>query len=218
VFPRRLYFCQAIEDPDEEPFKSKYAASALLEELEAQLTPLLTKITTTTTAAMEATKLGDDGGEEGANASASADDRDASREALLDVRALITHRRGAIAVDTEEWARGEALLMTALEGLCRPTASSHWSSAECRAALLDTNNLLGVLWTNRSEPDRALPFLRDAQAVYNAHDSSGGGGGGAGGGGGRGAEEGGGGGARTAREEAGYTQTLFYLAQVLGQI
>jgi hypothetical protein len=93
---------QAIDDPDEEPFKSKYAANALLEALDAQLTKLL--LTSTD-------------GADPLNA-ASAD------RALLDVKALVTHRRGALAVDTEEWGKGGTLLMEAKGQLTRIGASS----------------------------------------------------------------------------------------------
>lgn len=180
---------QAIDDPDEEPFRSKYAANALLESLDAQLAPLLLPPAS------------------GADPAAVAE-----RDALLDVRALVTQRRGAIAVDTEDWAKGEPLLMEARAQLARAGASP----SSCRAALLDANNTLGVLWTNRSEPARALTFLRDAETVYDPTRRR------ADSGDGRRDGDGGGGGstgtARTAEEEAGYTQTLFYLAQVLGQL
>ena len=61
-----------------------------------------------------------------------------------------------VAVDTEDWAAGERLLMDARAQLSRDAAGP-----SCRVALLDTNNLLGVLWygLGRShvlglEPDR----------------------------------------------------------------
>jgi hypothetical protein len=81
-----------------------------------------------------------------------------------------------------------------------------YSAAACRAALLDANNMLGVLWTNRAEPERALPFLREAQTVYSEDTP-------------QGRDTVGGGTVsttKTAKEEAGHTQTLFYLAQVGG--
>jgi hypothetical protein len=57
-----------------------------------------------------------------------------------------------------------------------------------------------MLWTNRNEPAKALPFLRDAEGIYKS------------GGGGSGGE------GRTKKEEDGHTQTLFYLAQILGSM
>ena len=126
----------AVVDPDEEPFRSKYAADALLGSLDARVVALL-----------------GDGADQDAD----------RRDALEDVKGLIARRRGAIAVDTEDWARGEELLMDARARLSRPSASS----ASCRAALLDADNLLGVLWTNRSEPERALPFLLEARKIHD---------------------------------------------------
>ena len=100
--------------------------------------------------------------------------------------------------------------MDARGRLSRPGASP----VTCRSALLDANNLLGVLWTNRSEPERALPFLEEAQNVYNTplppsptpQDGE------------RGDSGGGTTTTTSSKEEAAHTQTLFYLAQVLGQL
>lgn len=107
-------------------------------------------------------------------------------------------------MDTEDWAGGEALLMKARARLSMrrrgdgPSSvmERRIASSVVRAALLEANNALGVIWTNRSEPERALPFLEDARAAYEEAPA----------------------GTRTTREEAGHTQTLFYLAQVLGQL
>ena len=81
----------AVEDPTEEPFKSKYAAERALESLASTLT----------------------------------DDRVAEIagpdepivEALLDLRARLAHRRGVIAVETEDPAKAEGLLEDAVTWL-----------------------------------------------------------------------------------------------------
>ena len=51
-----------------------------------------------------------------------------------------------MAVDTEDWAAGERLLMDARTQLSRDAAGP-----SCRVALLDTNNLLGVLWSGLAD-------------------------------------------------------------------
>ena len=81
------------------------------------------------------------------------DATDEDVRALVDVRAFVARRRGAIALDTEDWSAGETFLERARALLSRPTASP----AARRVPLLQTNNALGVLWCNRGDPERALP-------------------------------------------------------------
>ena len=128
----------AIADPESEPFRSRYAAAAALESLEESI----------------ARSLPDD----------ALDTTDEDVRALVDVRAFVARRRGAVALDTEDWSAGETFLERARALLSRPAASA---SAR-RAPLIQTNNALGLLWCNRGDPERALPFLHAARDAYDA--------------------------------------------------
>ena len=83
------------------------------------------------------------------------------RSALLDVRALATHRRAALTLDAQDFGTAVPLLMHARSLLSRDDAGF-----SCRGALMECNNELGVAWCERGEPSRALPFLRDAQMAH----------------------------------------------------
>ncbi len=129
------------------------------------------------------------------------------RSALLDVRALATHRRAALTLDAQDFGTAVPLLMHARSLLSRDDAGF-----SCRGALMECNNELGVAWCERGEPSRALPFLRDAQMAHafagEEHTT------------GRGTAE-----EKTETtppptdaEELAHTRTLFLLAQTLGQL
>ena len=158
----------AVEDPTEEPFKSKYAAERALESLASTLT----------------------------------DDRVAEIagpdepivEALLDLRARLAHRRGVIAVETEDPAKAEGLLEDAVTWL-----GARAGAPECVHALIDSCNNLGIVWTNRSDPERAMPHLERAMRVYEDLDPKDPH-------------------AKTPDIERAFTNTVFYLAQVYGYV
>ena len=130
----------AVKDPTEEPFKSKYAAERALKSLASTLT----------------------------------DDRVAEIagpdepivEALLDLRARLAHRRGVIAVETEDPAKAEGLLEDAVTWL----GARAGAAPECVHALIDSCNHLGIVWTNRSDPEKAMPHLERAMRVYEDLD------------------------------------------------
>ena len=88
----------AIADPESEPFRSRYAAAAALESLEESI----------------ARSLPDD----------ALDTTDEDVRALVDVRAFVARRRGAVALDTEDWSAGETFLERARALLSRPAASA----------------------------------------------------------------------------------------------
>ena len=164
----------AIADPESEPFRSRYAAAAALESLEDAIER----------------SLPDD----------ALDATDEDVRALVDVRAFVARRRGAIALDTEDWSAGETFLERARALLSRPAASP----AARRVPLLQTNNALGVLWCNRGDPERALPFLhaaRDAHDASPAPDDVPGSGSGS-----------------APEEETAHTETLFFLAQAYARL
>ena len=159
----------AVKDPTEEPFKSKYAAERALKSLASTLT----------------------------------DDRVAEIagpdepivEALLDLRARLAHRRGVIAVETEDPAKAEGLLEDAVTWL-RARAGA---APECVHALIDSCNHLGIVWTNRSDPEKAMPHLERAMRVYEDLDPKDPH-------------------AKTPDIERAFTNTVFYLAQVYGYV
>lgn len=157
----------AAEDPEEEPFRSKYKACELIEGLLRQLEPL----------------------------SESADEGPATRGRLLDIGAHLTFKLGSLNVDTEDWARGDEMLTRAKQQLSRDDAGP-----ACLYDLLDVNNTLGILWVNRGEPERAVGFLDAAKEVYERMKERPNVDG----------EE------LSLRREASHSQTLFYLAQVMG--
>ena len=158
----------AVKDPTEEPFKSKYTAERALKSLASTLT----------------------------------DDRVAEIagpdepivEALLDLRARLAHRRGVIAVETEDPAKAEGLLEDAVTWL-----GARAGAPECVHALIDSCNHLGIVWTNRSEPEKAMPHLERAMRVYEDLDPKDPH-------------------AKTPDIERAFTNTVFYLAQVYGYV
>lgn len=160
----------AIADPESEPFRSRYAAAAALEFLEESI----------------ARSLPDD----------ALDTTDEDVRALVDVRAFVARRRGAVALDTEDWSAGETFLERARALLSRPAASA---SAR-RAPLIQTNNALGLLWCNRGDPERALPFLHAARDAYDAPAADG-------------PPRG-----SIPEEETARTETLFFLAQAYARV
>ena len=109
--------------------------------------------------------------------------------------AHLTFKLGSLNVDTEDWAQGDELLTEAKQRLGRDGAGP-----ACLYDLLDVNNMLGILWVNRAEPEKAVGFLDGAKEVYErmkARDDG---------------EE------LSLRREASHTQTIFYLAQVVGSV
>ena len=154
----------AVKDLTEEPFKSKYAAERALKSLASTLT----------------------------------DDRVAEIagpdepivEALLDLRARLAHRRGVIAVETEDPAKAEGLPEDAVTWLGARLGAPEWVHA-----LIDSCNQLGVVWTNRSDPEKAMPHLERAMRVYEDLDPKDPH-------------------AKTPDIERAHTNTVFYLAQV----
>ena len=159
----------AVEDPTPAPFQSKYAADKSLESLEST--------------------LHDDRVVEIAGSD------DAIVEALLDLRARLRYRRGVIAVDTEDPVKGETLLDDAVAWL----GGRLDGPPECVHAFLDSCNHLAIIWTNRSEPTKALPHLEKAMAAYEDIDP-------------KDVH------AKTPDIEQAFTKTIFYLAQVYGNL
>ena len=119
---------------------------------------------------------------------------DAIVEALLDLRARLRYRRGVIAVDTEDPVKGETLLDDAVAWL-----GGRLEVPECVHAFLDSCNHLAIIWTNRSEPTKALPHLEKAMAAYEDIDP-------------KDVH------AKTPDIEQAFTKTIFYLAQVYGNL
>ena len=119
---------------------------------------------------------------------------DAIVEALLDLRARLRYRRGVIAVDTEDPVKGETLLDDAVAWL-----GGRLEVPECVHAFLDSCNHLAIIWTDRSEPTKALPHLEKAMAAYEDIDP-------------KDVH------AKTPDIEQAFTKTIFYLAQVYGNL
>ena len=100
-----------------------------------------------------------------------------------------------IAVDTEDPVKGETLLDGAVAWL----GGRLDGPPECVHAFLDSCNHLAIIWTDRSEPTKALPHLEKAMAAYEDIDP-------------KDVH------AKTPDIEQAFTKTIFYLAQVYGNL
>jgi tetratricopeptide (TPR) repeat protein len=100
-----------------------------------------------------------------------------------------------IAVDTEDPVKGETLLDDAVAWL----GGRLDGPPECVHAFIDSCNHLAIIWTNRSEPTKALPHLEKAMAAYEDIDP-------------KDVH------AKTPDIEQAFTKTIFYLAQVYGNL
>ena len=177
VEAQRLTKEESSSDPDEEPYRSLYAARDLLSSLQEKLEQCPDEVK--------------------------------NSEDFAIVRAYLQLHLGKNFLNAEERSLGEELLEECVQGVERLGNKVKTASLSIQAY-----NQLGVLWGNRGEQQKALEYLLKAKAVYESHialpppltDSqllSG-------------REE-----SEQKREkefEGHHTHTLFYLAQVFGNL
>lgn len=129
---RKLLDDDSKNDPENEPYFSKYKAKEIL----ANMRESLNNITPETV--LESSKL----------------------DAMLGAVLL---NIGIINMETEELTASEKVLMEAVDLL-----SPNSSKPEIVTTLLNVYNNLGILWSNRDEPNKAKTFLLGAKTLYEA--------------------------------------------------
>ncbi|CAO2608240.1 KIF-binding protein [Lemmus lemmus] len=143
------------KNPEKEPYKSKYSARALLEEVRALLGPAPED---------DDERAADDG--PGDQALGAAEPRDA--EGPGELRALrlavIEFHLGVNHIDTEELSAGEEHLVRCLS-LLRPFRLS----LGCVSLYIQAQNNLGILWSEREEIETARSYLESSEALYNQY-------------------------------------------------
>uniref|UniRef100_A0AC11BBW8 Kinesin family binding protein n=1 Tax=Ovis aries TaxID=9940 RepID=A0AC11BBW8_SHEEP len=147
------------KNPDKEPYKSKYSARALLEEVKALLGPA----------------------PEDEDERPQADDSLGAGEHALGLPAELVEAEGPVAqgavrraviefhlgvnhIDTEELSAGEEHLVKCLR-LLRKYRLSH----DCVSLYIQAQNNLGILWSEREEIETAQAYLESSEALYNQY-------------------------------------------------
>ena len=129
---RRISDEESREDPESEPFKSKYAARDLFCELKTKLESF------------------NQSGEE-------------PSERLMALSACVEYQLGLNYVDTEELSTGEEHLMRSFELLER-----YRLDRRCCSTVLHCLNQMGILWSRRGDPEKALGFLQEGEQLYHS--------------------------------------------------
>uniref|UniRef100_A0A452ER96 Uncharacterized protein n=1 Tax=Capra hircus TaxID=9925 RepID=A0A452ER96_CAPHI len=147
------------KNPEKEPYKSKYSARALLEEVKALLGPA----------------------PEDEDERPQADDSLGAGEHALGLPAELVEAEGPVAqgavrraviefhlgvnhIDTEELSAGEEHLVKCLR-LLRKYRLSH----DCVSLYIQAQNNLGILWSEREEIETAQAYLESSEALYNQY-------------------------------------------------
>ncbi|CAI7859600.1 unnamed protein product [Closterium sp. NIES-54] len=139
----------AVEDPETEPYRSKYAAAAALEASRGKGEMLLRLFHPAAS-----------------HHSAAAESAHAAREdaamagEIADAVAVLEYKSGAIAADVDEVTRAKALLMTA-------HARLQLNEPKHLRPLIDVCNLLGLLASNDEDHKASLAFLVRAHKYYH---------------------------------------------------
>ncbi|GBG60868.1 hypothetical protein CBR_g15989 [Chara braunii] len=140
---REIERLAAAVDPETEPFRSKYKAMERLEALQRRAAWYAAPAQTV---------------DEGKETSQSAREVEEAK----DMVALLDQRIGALAVDTEQLGLAQRSLLLAIERL-KTNEDRH---AE---VLQHSYNLLGVIWSNRNEHQKAEAYLLEAERIYKHH-------------------------------------------------
>lgn len=127
---RKLLDEDSKNDPDTEPYMSKYKAKEILTNMRESLKNM------NSGNVLDSSKL----------------------DAMLGAVLL---NIGIIDMETEELTASEKVLMEAIDLL-----SANSSKPEIVITLINVYNNLGILWSNRDEPERAKTFLLGAKTLY----------------------------------------------------
>ncbi|XP_032651116.1 KIF-binding protein [Chelonoidis abingdonii] len=130
---------ESKKDPENEPYRSKYGARELLEEIRQLL------------CSEEAAQA------EGAPAGEAA----ALRAVLL---AVVEYELGVNHTETEELSAGEEHLLK-----CTRLLERHRLSRDCVSLYIQAQNNLGILWSERGEIKTAQTYLESAEALYSQY-------------------------------------------------
>lgn len=128
---RRLCEEETREDPENDPFRSRYAAREIFSKLKAKL---------------ESLNQSDD----------------APSEKMKVLTATLDFQLGINFIETEELSTGEEHLLRCLDML-----SENRLDRRCCSTVLQGLNQLGILWSRRGDPKKALEFLQDGEKVYH---------------------------------------------------
>uniref|UniRef100_A0A452QMC2 KIF-binding protein n=1 Tax=Ursus americanus TaxID=9643 RepID=A0A452QMC2_URSAM len=147
------------KNPEKEPYKSKYGARALLEEVKALLGPA----------------------PEDEDERPQAEDGLGAGDHALGLPAEVVEAEGPIAqgavrlaviefhlgvnhIDTEELSAGEEHLVKCLRLLRK-----YRLSQDCVSLYIQAQNNLGILWSEREEIETAQAYLESSEALYNQY-------------------------------------------------
>ncbi|PIK52896.1 putative KIF1-binding protein-like [Apostichopus japonicus] len=86
---------------------------------------------------------------------------DHSCEDLILLSCCLQYHLGLNYIETEETSSGEEHLVR-----CNQKLIDHRSNHRCAAVAISTLNQLGILWCQRSETQKSLEFLKEAESVY----------------------------------------------------
>lgn len=130
---RKLLDEDSKRDPVTEPYRSKYAASGILNDMKSILVRLLDDVN-------------------------SDDEHYLKYKAMLGVVSL---NLGLISIDTEELSTGEEQLSNCVDSLFEDSLKP-----EVILILLTALNQLGILWSERADPEKAKEYLERAEKLY----------------------------------------------------
>ncbi|XP_007167836.1 KIF-binding protein isoform X2 [Balaenoptera acutorostrata] len=147
------------KNPEKEPYKSKYSARALLEEVKALLGPAPED--------EDERPQGDDSlgaGDHALGLPAELVEAEGPVAQGAVRRAVIEFHLGVNHIDTEELSAGEEHLVKCLR-LLRKYRLSH----DCVSLYIQAQNNLGILWSEREEIETAQAYLESSEALYNQY-------------------------------------------------
>ncbi|GJP38223.1 hypothetical protein CLOM_g22689 [Closterium sp. NIES-68] len=144
----------AVEDPETEPYRSKYAAATALEASRGKADMLL-RVFQAAASPHPATDAAADAAGAGREDTARASD-------LADAVAVLDYKRGALAADVDEVTRAKSLLTAA-------DAQLQLNDAKHLRSLIDVCNLLGLLTSNDDDHKASLAFLVRAHKYYHRY-------------------------------------------------
>lgn len=125
---RKLTEETSKSDPENEPFRSKYKARELLQELKNKIEHSI---------------------------------EDHPSEELVLLSCCLQYHLGLNYIETEEISSGEEHLVR-----CNERLSEHRSDHRCVAVAIAALNQLGIVWCQRSETQKSLEFLKEAEKIY----------------------------------------------------
>ncbi|XP_046387888.1 KIF-binding protein isoform X2 [Ischnura elegans] len=134
------------KDPEDDPYRSKYAAREILNDIKSILVKIL-----------------DDVGDIGDGETSGEHNHMPGVFHLWSLLGITWLNLGTIAVETEEISTGEEQLMQCLK--CIP--EEKWLEPKAVLVILCTLQQLGILWAQRDNAEKAKGFLERAEKLYS---------------------------------------------------